>query len=112
MHISEASKKAGLFGKDYAAVISMPMVDQASFIPELRDTRSALMDWKRTRGGSAKTVIITLTGPSASNEWAEAMLVAVFEGDPELNSIAKKSDVRVSILNRGQTPSRQFAIAG
>jgi hypothetical protein len=112
MHISEGAKKAGLFGKDYAAIISMPMVDEDSFIPELGDMRAALIDWKRTRGGSAKTVIMTLSGPSSCNEWAEAMLVTVFEDDPELNSIAKRCDVQVSVLNRGSTPSRQFKLLG
>lgn len=110
MHISEAVKKAGLFGKTYAAILSLPMIDEESFISELREMRFALIDWTALRGKSAKTVIITLSGPSSGNEWAEAMLVAVFEDDTELNAIARKCDVQVSILNKGRTPTHQFKV--
>lgn len=110
MQIREASKKAGFFQKDYAAIASIAVTDEAGFAADLTDLKAGLLQWKRLRGRSAKTVLITLVGRSDTNAWVKEMTLSAFDTDPELSPLSGACAVNVSILNKGQTAADQFLI--
>lgn len=112
MQIREAPVDAESGETAYAAFASLAMVEEAYLTMELNSLRAALINWTAARGLSAKSILLTLVGPIGRNAAAKRETLAAFEADPDLASIARHCDVRVYLLNNGETPTEEFPVTG
>ena len=110
MQFMEASKKAGLFKKDYAAMVVIAPESEEHFLAELSQAGGALIDWKRERGHSAKDVRFTVVCQNDMNGTVRERLESAFRNTPALIDFATGTTVSVDILNSGQKPVDSFTI--
>jgi hypothetical protein len=110
MQFMEASKKAGLFRTDYAAMVVVVATSREGFLAELTEAIRSIEEWKSYRKKAAKTVLITVSGKSEFNEFIQHVLTDSFQTEPDFVALKQGTDFDVSILNRGTTPSVQFRL--
>jgi hypothetical protein len=110
MQFMEASKKAGLFRKDYAAMVVIAPESEEHFLAELSQAGGALIDWKRDRGASAKEVRFTVVCKEDLNGTVKERMRSAFESTPVLVDLVSGVAVSVDVLNKGQTPADSFTL--
>ena len=110
MQFMEAAKKAGLFKKDYAAMVVIAPENEEYFLAEFSQAGGALVDWKAQRKTSGKDVVFTVVCNPEMNDWIKSTMISAFANTPALIEVSRETSVEVSILNSGQAPAEQFVV--
>jgi len=92
MQVSEASRKAGLFSKEYALSVLVNIDNEHPINEEIRHVNEAMIDWFKRHGKSCKDLILTfISDPTLHDEITENCEMLVnqdFEFAPLVQSLA------------------------
>lgn len=112
MQVSEASRKAGWFSKEYALSVVVTIDNEHPIEQEIRHVNEAMIDWFKRHGKSCKDLLLTFVSDPALHDGitknCEMLVNQDFEFTPLIQSLA----VSIVLMNQNGQIVKELNMGG
>ena len=105
MQVMEFSRGSGS-----AVALSIAPASADAFAQELREVKTALLDWRVKHGGRCETVMLTVVSAPQIHPAIESLIEQVYHQEAELSPLLQSLSFQVALLNQRGKPVKEYAL--